>query len=386
MTHISKIALFCFTRPALLAAAVLAAAGCAKKDARAGAVKETIPVTVGTAARQDVPLEVRAIGHVEPYSIVALKARVGGEVTSVGFKDGQNVRKGDVLFQIDPRPYQATLGEKRAQLERDRAVAKNFEEDSKRYADLVQKDYVTKEQYGATLSSAAAALATVKADEAAVENARLQLSYCTVTAPISARAGSVLVYPGNQVKGNDDKPLVVLNQVKPVYVSFSVPESSLAAIRQHARPGERLKVTAAASSGSGSSGNVAAAQTGELTFLDNAVDMTTGTIVLKATFPNENEVLWPGEYVDVLLTLATESGAVVVPTQAVQTGQSGQYVYVVRNDLTVESRPVKVNRTHGTLTVVSAGVEPGERVVTDGQLRLAPGSKVEIKQGEEKAS
>lgn len=386
MTNISKTALFYFARAAgaLLAAAVLAAA-CAKKDARAGAVKETIPVTVGTAARQDVPLEVRAIGHVEPYSMVALKARVGGEVTSVGFKDGQNVRKGDVLFQIDPRPYQATLGEKRAQLERDRAVAKNFEEDSRRYADLVQKDYVTKEQYDATRSSAVAALATVKADEAAVENARLQLSYCTVTAPISARAGSVLVYPGNQVKGNDDKPLVVLNQIQPVYVSFSVPESSLAAIRQHARPGEKLKVTAAASSSSGSPGTAPAAQTGELTFLDNAVDMTTGTIVLKATFPNENEVLWPGEYVDVLLTLATESGAVVVPTQAVQTGQSGQYVYVVRNDLTVESRPVKVSRTHGMLAVV-AGVEPGERVVTDGQLRLAPGSKVEIKQGEGRAS
>jgi multidrug efflux system membrane fusion protein len=371
---------------ALLGAAVLAGSGCVKKDARAGAVKETIPVTVGTAARQDVPLEVRAIGHVEPYSMVALKARVGGEVTSVGFKDGQNVRKGDVLFQIDPRPYQATLGEKRAQLERDRAVAKNFEEDSRRYADLVQKDYVTKEQYDATRSSAAAALATVKADEAAVENARLQLSYCTVTAPISARAGSVLVYPGNQVKGNDDKPLVVLNQIQPVYVSFSVPESSLAAIRQHARPGGKLKVVAAASSGSGGPGGAQAPQAGELTFLDNTVDMTTGTILLKATFPNENEVLWPGEYVDVLLTLATESGAIVVPTQAVQTGQSGQYVYVVRNDLTVESRPVKVSRTHGTLTVVLSGVQPGERVVTDGQLRLAPGSKVEIKQGEGKAS
>jgi len=370
---------------ALLGAAVSAAPGCAKKDARA-AVKETVPVTVGTAARQDVPLEVRAIGHVEPYSMVALKARVGGEVTSVGFKDGQNVRKGDVLFQIDPRPYQATLAQARAQLERDRAVAKNFEVDSRRYADLVQKDYVTKEQYDGTLSNAAAALATVKADEAAVENARLQLSYCTVTAPISARAGSVLVYPGNQVKGNDDKPLVVLNQVKPVYVTFSVPESSLAAIRQHARSVDKLKVTAAPSSDPGSPGGAQTPQAGELTFLDNAVDMTTGTIVLKATFPNENEALWPGEYVDVLLTLATESGAIVVPTQAVQNGQSGQFVYVVRNDLTVESRPVKVGRTHGTLTVVSAGVEPGERIVTDGQLRLAPGSKVEIKRTEGKAS
>ena len=385
MTNISKIASLHFVRAAALLAAAVLAAACAKKDEHA-AVKETIPVTVGTAALQDVPLEVRAIGHVEPYSMVALKARVGGEVTQVGFKEGQNVRKGDMLFQIDPRPYQSSLAQAEAQLERDRAVAKNFEEDSKRYADLVQKDYVTKEQYDSTRSNAAAALATVKADQAAVENARLQLSYCTVTAPITARAGSVLVYPGNQVKGNDDKPLVVLNQIQPVYVTFSVPESSLAAIRQHARPGEKLKVTAVAASGSGSSGAAPAAQTGELTFLDNAVDMTTGTIVLKATFPNENEALWPGEYRDVLLTLATESGAVVVPTQAVQTGQAGQFVYVVKSDLTVESRPIKTSRAYGAFTVISTGVQPGERVVTDGQLRLAPGAKVEIKQTEGKAS
>jgi multidrug efflux system membrane fusion protein len=385
MTNISKIASLHFVRAAALLAAAVLAAACAKKDEHA-AVKETIPVTVGTAALQDVPLEVRAIGHVEPYSMVALKARVGGEVTQVGFKEGQTVRKGDMLFQIDPRPYQSSLAQAEAQLERDRAVAKNFEEDSKRYADLVQKDYVTKEQYDSTRSNAAAALATVKADQAAVENARLQLSYCTVTAPITARAGSVLVYPGNQVKGNDDKPLVVLNQIQPVYVTFSVPESSLAAIRQHARPGEKLKVTAVAASGSGSSGAAPAAQTGELTFLDNAVDMTTGTIVLKATFPNENEALWPGEYRDVLLTLATESGAVVVPTQAVQTGQAGQFVYVVKSDLTVESRPIKTSRAYGAFTVISTGVQPGERVVTDGQLRLAPGAKVEIKQTEGKAS
>ncbi len=364
-------------RAAVFSAAALTA-GCAKQVRTP--VKESVPVTVGTAARQDVPVEVRAIGHVEPYSTVSLKARVGGEVTKVGFKDGQDVKKGELLFQIDPRPYEAMLAQARAQLERDRAVAKNAEEDSRRYADLVQKDYVTREQYGATRSNAAAAMATVKADEAAVQNARLQLSYCAVTAPISARAGSVLVYPGNQVKGNDDKPLVVLNQIQPVYVSFAVPESSLAAIRQHARPGQNLSVAASAS------GNPGNTQTGELTFLDNTVDPTTGTILLKATFPNQNEVLWPGEYVDVVLRLATEPGAIVVPSQAVQTGQAGQYVYVVKSDLTVESRPVKVSRTHGPLAIVTNGLQPGERVVTDGQLRLAPGSKVEIKQTEGRAS
>ena len=366
-------------RTAVFAAAVLAAAGCAKKGAR-GAAKESVPVTVGTAARQDVPLELRAIGHVEPSSTVSLKARVGGEVTKVGFKEGEDVTKGQLLFQIDPRPYEAMLAQARAQLERDRAMAEWSENEVKRFADLVQKDYITKEQYDTTRSNAAASLATVKADEAAVENARLQLSYCTVTAPISARAGSVLVYPGNQVKGNDDKPLVVLNQVQPVFVSFAVPESSLAAIRQHSRPGQRLAVAASPS------GNPGGAQTGELTFWDNAVDMTTGTILLKATFSNRNEALWPGEYVDVVLTLATEAGAIVVPSEAVQTGQAGQYVYVVKNDLTVESRPVTVSRTHGALAVVANGLKAGERVVTDGQLRLAPGSKVEIKQTEGRAS
>ncbi|HSP95447.1 MAG TPA: efflux RND transporter periplasmic adaptor subunit [Thermoanaerobaculia bacterium] len=366
-------------RAAVFSAAVLTAADCAKKDAR-GAVKESVPVSVGTAARQDVPLELRAIGHVEPSSTVSLKARVGGEVTKVGFKEGEDVTKGQLLFQIDSRPYEAMLAQARAQLERDRATAEWSENQVKRFADLVQKDYVTKELYDTTRSAAAASLATVKADEAAVENARLQLSYCTVTAPISARAGSVLVYPGNQVKGNDDKPLVVLNQVQPVFVSFAVPESSLAAIRRHSRPGQRLSVAASPS------GNSGAAQTGELTFWDNAVDMTTGTILLKATFSNRNEALWPGEYVDVVLTLATEAGAIVVPSEAVQTGQAGQYVYVVRNDLTVESRPVTVSRTHGALAVVANGLQAGERVVTDGQLRLAPGSKVEIKQTEGKAS
>ena len=364
---------------ALLGAAVSAAPGCAKKDARGG-VKESVPVTVGTAAREDVPVDVRAIGHVEPFSTVALKARVGGEVTRVGFKEGENVRKGDLLFQIDPRPYEATLAQARAQLERDRAMAQWSQDEVKRYAELVQKDYVTREQFDSTRSNAAAALATVKADDAAVENARLQLSYCAVTAPISARAGSVLVHPGNQVKGNDDKPLVVLNQIEPVLVSFSVPESALAAIRRQARPGQKLAVTAS------HSGNPAGAQTGELTFLDNTVDPTTGTIVLKATFENRNEALWPGEFVDVVLTLATEPGAIVVPSQAVQTGQAGQYVYVVKDDLTVESRPVTVSRTHGALSIVSNGLKAGEKVVTDGQLRLAPGTKVEIKQTEGSAS
>lgn len=363
------------------AALVLAfASACSKKDARAGATPEAAPVTVASVARQDVPVEVRAIGHVEPFTTVALKARVGGQVIRVGFQQGQDVRKGDLLFQIDPRPYQAALAQARAQLERDRAIARNAEDDVKRYTDLVKKDYVTREQYDSTRAAAAAAVATTKSDEAAVENAQLQLSYCTVAAPMSGRTGSVLVNPGNMVKGNDDNPLVVLNQVQPVYVSFSVPESSLAQIRQRLRPGEKLKVLAAAS------GNPSNTQTGELSFLNNAVDPGTGTILLKATFPNENEALWPGEYVDVVLTLATEAKAIVVPAQAVQTGQAGQYVWVVKNDLTVESRPVTLSRTQGPLAIVAKGLEEGERVVTDGQLRLAPGTKVQVRKVEGKTA
>ena len=364
-----------------LAVAVLAA-GCSKKDPRAGAAPEAAPVTVASVARQDIPVEVRAIGHVEPFTTVDVKARVGGQVTRVGFREGQNVRKGDVLFQIDPRPYQAALAQARAQLARDRALARNAEEDVKRYTALVEKDYVTREQYDATRANAAAALASARANEAAVENAQLQLSYCTVTAPVSARTGSVLVHPGNMVQGNDATPLVVLNQIQPVYVTFAVPESSLAQIRDRIRPGEKLKVIATPAVGS--AGHASRAQTGELSFVDNAVNAGTGTILLKATFSNEDEGLWPGEYVDVVLTLATESQAITVPTQAVQTGQAGQYVWVVRKDLTVESRPVTVSRTQGPLAVVARGLQAGEQVVTDGQLRLAPGARVEIRKGEEK--
>jgi len=361
-----------------IAAAFLTAVGCSKEDARAGAPPEAAPVTVASVARQDIPVEVRAIGHVEPFTTVDVKARVGGQVTRVGFREGQNVRKGDLLFQIDPRPYQAALAQARAQLERDRALARNAEEDVKRYTALVQKDYVTREQYDATRANAAAALASARADEAAVENAQLQLSYCTVTAPVSGRTGSVLVHPGNIVTGNDDKPLVVLNQIQPVYVTFSVPESSLAQIRERVRPGENLKVVASPA------GNASRIQSGELSFVNNAVDAGTGTILLKATFANEDEGLWPGEYVDVVLTLATESQAITVPTQAVQTGQAGEYVWVVRRDLTVESRPVTVSRTQGPIAIVARGLRVGEQVVTDGQLRLAPGARVEIRKPEGK--
>lgn len=364
----------------LLSVVTVVAAGCSKKDPRAGAPPEAAPVVVASVARQDVPVEVRAIGHVEPYATVAVKALVGGQVTRVGFREGEDVRRGDLLFQIDPRPYQAALARARGELERDRAIARNAEEDFKRYSELVEKDYVTRQQYDATRAAAAAALATAKAGEAAVETAKLQLTYCTVTAPVSGRTGSLLVNAGNVVKGNDDKPLIVLNQIQPVYVSFSVPESSLAQIRERLTPGEALKVAVFPS------GDPSRTQWGQLSFVDNTVDTGTGTILLKGTFPNPNEELWPGEYVDVVVTLSTDASAIVVPSQAVQTGQAGQYVWVVKADLTVESRPVTVARTQGPIAVVAKGLQAGERVVTDGQLRLAPGARVEIRKVEGKTA
>jgi membrane fusion protein, multidrug efflux system len=333
-------------------------------------------VTVGTVARQPVPLEVSAIGNVQPYTTVAVTARVGGQLIRVDFQEGQNVRKGEVLFAIDPRPYDAVLAQARANLERDRARAKKAEQDRVRYAELVEKDYVTREQADQTESEASAAGSTVKADEAAVQNAELELSYCTITAPISGRAGSVLVHAGNVVKANDDKPLVVINQIQPVYVRFAVPETALAGIKQHTAGVRPLEVSAAPSDAP------TQLEKGELSFLDNAVNAATGTIELKATFPNENQALWPGQFVTVSLVLSTDPEAIVVPSQAVQSGQKGSFVFVVKEDLTVEARPVEIARTRGTLTIVAKGLQPGERVVTDGQLRLAPGSKVEIKPSE----
>jgi multidrug efflux system membrane fusion protein len=361
--------------PFALAIAAMAAAGCGGKKA-AGPARETVPVTVDTAARQSVPLELSAIGNVQPYTTVGLTARVGGQLERIDFREGQDVQKGDVLFVIDRRPYEAALAQARANLERDRARATKAEQDQRRYAELVAKDYVTKSQADQADADASAALATLKADEAAVQNAELDLSYCTIEAPISGRAGGLLLHAGNMVKANDDKPLVVINQVQPVFVKFSVPETSLALIKEHISAGRALVVTAVPSD------DTSRVEKGELSFLDNAVNPATGTIELKATFANATQALWPGQFVTVSLVLSSEANALVIPTQAVQTGQMGSFVFVVKPDLTVEARPVEVARTHGTLSVVAKGLKEGERVVTDGQLRLAPGTSVEIKSSE----
>jgi len=346
----------------------LASCGKAKKVSAPPAV----PVLAAAVETRDVPLDASAVGRVDPFATVAVRSRVGGPIVRVTFREGQDVRQDELLFEIDRKPFEVALHVSLANLERDRARAREADENAKRYEELVKKDYVTKEQASQTMSNAEALRAIVKADEGDVANARLNLSYCSITAPTPGRTGSLLVNVGNLVKPNDDKPLVVINQVEPVFVTFAVPEGSLADVKKRFASG-RLTVLATPN------GAGAVASTGELTFIDNAVDTTTGTINLKATFPNRDHALWPGQFANVSLRLANETGALVVPTEAVQTGQAGTFVYVIGADDTVAVRAVAVRRTYRQWSVLEKGVAVGERVVTDGQLRLAPGAKVAIK-------
>ena len=322
---------------------------------------EKVPVTVAKVEQKNLPMQIRAIGTVQPVSTVAVRALVGGQLTRVWFREGDDVRKGQMLFTIDPRPYQASLQQAEANLARDVANQRNAESEAARYAGLVKKDYVTKEEYERMTSAAEAAKAV-----AAVENARLQLAYCNITSPIDGRTGGLMVHPGNIVHANDTNPLVVINQVTPVYVQFAIPETQLDQVR--ARGGIGVPVTASPQNGG------APIATGRLSFIDNAVDATTGTITLKALYPNQNRALWPGQFVTVAMTLQERPNAVVVPSQAVQTGQRGQYVYVVKQDASVEMRPVNVEESVNQQAVIANGLTPGETVVTDGQLRLTPKS------------
>jgi multidrug efflux system membrane fusion protein len=334
-------------------------------------VQRSVPVKVGDVIQQNIPVQITAIGNVDAYNTVSVKAMVGGEITDVHFKEGQDVKQGDLLFQIDPRPYQAALKQAEAQLARDAAQAKNAEEQAKRYKILVQKDYVSKDQYEQFRANADALAAGVDADKANVDNSRLQLAYCTIKSPINGRVGTVLVNKGNLVKANDIT-MVTINQVVPIYVTFSVPEQNLADIKKYMTTGS-LKVEAVIL------GDEKRPARGRLTFIDNAVDTTTGTIKLKGTFENNDRRLWPGQFINVLLILTTQLNAVVVPSSALQSGQQGQYLFVLKSDSTVESRPVSVARMYGELAVVAQGVQPGEKVVTDGQLQLISGTRVDVK-------
>ena len=330
-----------------------------------------VPVKIGEVTQQNVPVQVNAIGNAEAYNTVSVKALVGGEVTDVHFKEGQEVKQGDLLFQIDPRPYEAALKQAEAQLARDLAQAKNAEEQAKRYEILVQKNYVAKDQYDQLRANADALAALVDADKANVESSRLQLAYCTIRSPIDGRAGSVLVNTGNVVKAND-LVMVTINKITPIYVTFSVPEQNLSDIKKYMAEGA-LKVEALIP------GDEKHPAQGVLTFINNQVDNTTGTIQLKGTFANKDRRLWPGQFVNVVVTLTTQRKTVIMPSSALQAGQQGQYVFVVKPDFTVESRQVTVARSYGDFAVVAQGVSPGEKVVTDGQLQLVPGARVEVK-------
>lgn len=365
-------AMFPRLRTPLFAAAALA--GLALLAACSGAKKGPPPpvaVTATVAVKKDVPIVLTAIGTVQAYNSVSIKALVGGQIMRVHVREGQDVRKGDLLFTIDPRPFQAALEMSKALLARDKAQFASADAQAHRYSDLVKKDYVTQQQADDATAGSGSLAATVKADEAAVENARLNLAYCSIRAPIDGRLGNLLVKEGNLVKANDTPSLVTLNQVTPIYAAFSVPEERLAELR---RDSEETPLAVLASFPN----RPGAVITGRLSFVDNAVDSATGTILLKATFPNEDRALWPGQFVNLSLMLSTLKDAVVVPEEAVQQGQQGFYVYVVNADGSVQMHTVQVVQRLDGEAAIKDGVQQGDKVVTDGQLRLFPGAKVAI--------
>jgi multidrug efflux system membrane fusion protein len=330
-------------------------------------------VVAATALRKDVPVQLKAIGAVEPLATVAVKPQVGGVITIVHFAEGSDVREGDALFTIDPRPYEAALRQAEGTLAKDEASAKNARAEAQRGESLFAEGILSKESHDQLGSTAEAQEAAVRADRAALERARLDLEYCNIRSPINGRTGSLLLHQGNFVKGIDGGPLVVINRTDPIYVSFSIPEQRLPEVRV-AQSSGRLRVEAVIT------GEETSPLVGALSFLDNAVDRSTGTIKLKATFPNPQRRLWPGQFVNARLTLGVRTGVVVIPSPAVQTGQVGTFVFLVKPDLTVEARPVVMEAgSKAEETVVTQGLQAGDQVVTDGQLRLVPGSRVEVK-------
>jgi multidrug efflux system membrane fusion protein len=384
---------------------LLSLVGCTRQDDNPIKTKNVIsptPVTVATAEVRDIPIQIRQIGSVEPVAVIGVKAQVSGELDQVFFNEGQDVKKGQELFAIDPRPYQQALDQAQAALQkdtaliaqaeanmaRDRAQAANAKQQAERYAQLNADGVISKDQNDSYQTASLVAGEAVRADEAAlnsarasvisdrsvIETAKLNLSYCYIRSPIDGRAGSLLLQAGNLVKANDTTALVNLNQLQPVYVTFSAPEQFLPEIRrynaEHALPVSAMGVPDAS--------NRAVIAAGELSFIDNIVDNTTGTIKLKATFPNTDHALWPGQFITVVMTLRTLDHATVVPSEAIQAGQKGQFAFVVKPDQTVEVRSVKVGETVDNQIVVESGISPGEIVVTDGQLRLFSGATIRV--------
>jgi membrane fusion protein, multidrug efflux system len=327
------------------------------------------PVRVGKVTQQTIPVQVEAIGTVQAYSVVRIKSRVDGQIMSFGFKEGQIVKKGDLLFQIDPRPFEAQLKQAEANLARDQAQLDKAKSDLERYSMLSNKGYSSQQRYEEARATVDVFSAAIRAGEQTVEIARLNLEFTTINAPVTGRAGSMLVYPGNLVEANKEPPLVTINEIQPIQVGFSIPEQYLAEIKRRMAQ-KNLEV------GVSIPEEKAPPVTGEVTFVDNKVDVSTGTIQLKATFENDDERLTPGQFVNVTLTLAALENTLAVPSRAIQVNQNGSFVFVVKENKTAEMRPVDVGPESGEITAITKGLKLGETVVTDGQLRLYPGAKV----------
>jgi multidrug efflux system membrane fusion protein len=347
--------------------------GCTKPPPPAGSPAPA-PVTVAQATTKTVPVQIRAIGSVRVYATVSVRPRVSGELTAVHFKEGETVKVNDKLFTIDPRPYQTALDHTKAQLDRDLALLRGAELVLERSRQLSGTAAITADELDKLRTDVASASATVVADRAALRTAELQLSYTTILSPIEGRTGNLLITPGNLVTANEASPMVIINQITPISVAFSVPEQNLAAIDENLRLREGKLPVAAVLRDS------PVVIPGDLTFVDNSVDMLTGTVPLKATFPNKDRRLWPGQFVEVLVTLSERPNSILVPSSAVQEGQDGSYVFVVRADNTAEMRPVKLAFTTAAgEAVIEKGLVGGETVITDGQLRVSPGGKVAVK-------
>jgi multidrug efflux system membrane fusion protein len=413
----------------VLCASVAAACGENKAESKQAPRRPPVTVAVAPVEQKTMPLQIQAIGTVEAHTVVSVRAQVGGELRRVHIKEGQDVKKGDLLFTIDPRPLEASLAQAQAALARDQVLVqqaravidrdqarvsqakaalardeaqlKNAEVQVRRYGDLLKRELIAQEQYDQLKTTAEALAATVRADEAdvksaeetvradqaavrsaeqsvradeaAVDSAKIQLGYATIRAPIDGRTGTVLLTEGNIVRavGTNDTPMLVINGVRPIYVSFTVPQQQLPTINRYLAAG-KLSVAALPA---GDPKPVI----GVVTFVDNTVDAATGTIKLKATFTNDEGRLWPGQFANVTLTLASEADAIVIPSQAVQSGQQGAFVFVVKADGAADQRPVTVARTQGGETVIAKGLLKGESVVTDGQARLTAGAKVEVR-------
>ncbi|HEU5404015.1 MAG TPA: efflux RND transporter periplasmic adaptor subunit [Terriglobales bacterium] len=340
-----------------------------KPEVAKAAPRAAVPVTVAQAKKRDMPVELTAIGNVSPVQTVQVKSMVTAEILEVHFAVGQDVKKGQLLFTLDPRSFEADLARAQGQLAKDQAAAANAHTDQKRYNSLLKEGVVAQQQYDAMDSSAAQYDAAVQADKAAVESARVNLQYAKIYSPITGRAGDILVHAGNLIKAND-AAMVVINQITPIYADFAVPEKNLGEIRKYMASGT-LKVVAMLPETS------TPLAEGKVAFVDNSVDRATGTITLKAEFANLQRNLWPGQFVNINLQLTTEKNATVVPTQAVQNGQQGPYVFVVKSDKSVEARSVDLGPSDKAEVVIRKGVEAGETVVTDGQVRIVPGSRVE---------